>query len=146
MEDQDGNMTFTFVDPLKVEVKVEVNDGNPWYVEHASAFLQYCCPECEYKNGTLKSFEDHALQNHENARVLFANNYKVETKVGEYLPSRLKIQTLEDRAVDSFSNPGVLAVIAKLQIAEIRLCPFSEPSNSGGALAPPAPPLSTPLS
>ena len=73
MEDQDGNMTFTFVDPLKVEVKVEVNDDNPWYVEHASAFLQYCCPECEYINGTLKSFEDHALQNHENAKVFFAN-------------------------------------------------------------------------
>ena len=49
------------------------------------------------------------------------------------------------RAVDSFSNPEVLAVIAKLQQEEIRLCPFSEPPNSGGALAPPAPPLSTAL-
>ena len=29
--------------------------------------------------------------------------------------------------------------------AEIRLCPFSEPQNFGGALAPPAPPLSTQL-
>ena len=29
----------------------------------------------------------------------------------------------------------MLAVIAKLQKAEIRLCPFSEPSNSEGALA-----------
>ena len=47
--------------------------------------------------------------------------------------------------VNSFSNPGVLAVIAKLQKAEIRLCPFSEPSNSWGALAPSAAPLSTPL-
>ena len=45
-------------------------------------------------------------------------------------------------AVDSFSNPEVLAVLAKLQKAEIRLCPFSEPSNSRGALAPPAPPQS----
>ena len=45
-------------------------------------------------------------------------------------------------AIDSFSNPEVLAVIAKLQKAEIRLCPFSEPSNSVGALAPP---LSMPL-
>ena len=43
--------------------------------------------------------------------------------------------------VDSFSNPEVLVVIAKLQKAEIRLHHFSEPSNSGGALAPP---ISTP--
>ena len=30
-------------------------------------------------------------------------------------------------AVDNFSNPVVLAVIAKLQKAEIGLCSFSEP-------------------
>jgi hypothetical protein len=47
--------------------------------------------------------------------------------------------------VDSFSNPEVLAVIAKLRKVEIRLCPFSEPPNCIGALAPPAPHLSTPL-
>ena len=49
------------------------------------------------------------------------------------------------RAVFSFLNPGVFVVIAKLQKAEIRLCPFPEPPNSGGALAPPAPPLNTAL-
>jgi hypothetical protein len=106
MEKQDGNMTLTIVDPLNVEAKVEVDDDNPWFVENASAFLKYCCPECEYKNGTLKSFEDHALQDHENAKVLFANGenqnlqlnphtqedsskqreYKVETKFSENLP------------------------------------------------------------
>ena len=47
MEEQDKNMTFTIVDPLKVEV----NADNPWSVDQASAFLKYCCPECEYKNG-----------------------------------------------------------------------------------------------
>ena len=73
MEEQDEKMTVSFVDPLKIEVKDEINDDNPWFVEHASAFLKYCCPECEYKNGTLKSFANHALQNHENAKVLFAN-------------------------------------------------------------------------
>ena len=41
-------------------------------------------------------------------------------------------------AVDSFSNPWVLAVIAKLQKVEIRLRTFSEPSNFWGALVPPA--------
>ena len=103
MEEQDENMNFTIVDPLKVEV----NADNPWSVDHASAFLKYCCPECEYKNGTLKSFEDHALQNHENAKVFFANGenqnlqlsphtqedsskqgeYKAEMKFSENLPS-----------------------------------------------------------
>ena len=39
----------------------------------------------------------------------------------------------------------MLAVIAKLRKTEIRLHPFTEPSNSGGALAPPAPPLNTAL-
>ena len=34
-------------------------------------------------------------------------------------------------AVDSFLNPGVFIVIAKLQKAEIRLCPFPEPPNPG---------------
>ena len=51
----------------------------------------------------------------------------------------------EGRAVFSFLNPGVFVVIAKLQKAEIRLCPFPEPPNSGDALAPPAPPLNTAL-
>ena len=50
-----------------------------------------------------------------------------------------------NRAVFSFLNPGVFVVIAKLQKAEIRLRPFPEPPNSGGALEPPAPPLNTAL-
>ena len=43
-------------------------------------------------------------------------------------------------AINSFSNPKVLAIIAKLQKAVIRLGPFSEPPNFEGALAPLAPP------
>ena len=46
-------------------------------------------------------------------------------------------------AVDSYLNPGVFAVIAKLR--EIRLRPFSELQNSGGALAPTVPSLSKAL-
>ena len=93
MEDQDEKMTVSFVDPLKIEVKDEINDDNPWSVEHASAFLKYCCPECEYKYGTFKSFEDHAFQNHENARILFPyekhkkGEYKAETEFSGNLPS-----------------------------------------------------------
>ena len=72
MEKLDGTMTLTTVDPLKVEVKIEANYDNPWSVEHYSAFLKYCCPECEYSNETLNSFANHALQNHENAIVFFS--------------------------------------------------------------------------
>ena len=46
------------------------------------------------------------------------------------------------RAVYSFSNPGML-VVYRLSISLSVL--FSEPQNSGGALAPPTPPLSTAL-
>ena len=50
-------------------------------------------------------------------------------------------------AVDNCSNPEMLAVIATLRnTAEIWLCPFLKPQNSRGALAPPAPLLSLPLS
>ena len=110
MEKQDEKMNVTIDDPLKIEVKVEVNDYNPWSAEHASAFLKYCCPECEYKNGTLTTFTDHALQNHENARILysnevssdlnwFANHYaehQKETKYTEKLPSLLDLPKFED--------------------------------------------------
>ena len=71
-----------------------------------------------------------------------------DTRVGVYLlfcTMVFNIYIPLNSAVDSFSNPDVLAVIGKLQKAEIRLCPFSEPSNSGGALAPQASPLSTTL-
>ena len=48
------------VDPFDV-VQCETN---PWSVEDASVFLKYCCPECEFSDWNLKSFADHALENH----------------------------------------------------------------------------------
>ena len=39
----------------------KVGDGlenNPWSVEDASAFLKYCCPECDYNNSNLKMFKE----------------------------------------------------------------------------------------
>ena len=104
MDGHDRNMTFTFVDPVKVEVKVEANEYNPWFVEHASAFLQYCCPECEYKNGNVNLFEDHAFQNHENSRVLFVSGEKMDTEFSENLPSGLKIHKFEPETIQSSIN------------------------------------------
>ena len=46
------------------------------------------------------------------------------------------------RPVDSFSNSGVIEVMDCLSLF---LSSFLNPQNSGGALAPPAPLLSTPL-
>ena len=84
MEKQDGNMTLSIVDPLKVEVKIEAGYDNPWTVDHASVFLKYCCPECEYRNETLESFANHALQNHENAIAFFSELERNENIVDEY--------------------------------------------------------------
>ena len=59
------------MDPLKLE-NVYVN---PWStVEDLSEFLNYCCPECDYKDRFEQSFSYHALQNHKNAAVFFASN------------------------------------------------------------------------
>ena len=50
------------------------SDGNPWAVNDASAFLRYCCPECDYNNEDLKGFSDHAIENHERSSTLFPEN------------------------------------------------------------------------
>ena len=69
--DKKRKMDETFkiqnVDPLKVEGF----DGNPWLVDDVSVFLNYCCPECDYKEKDLRVFSDHALENHEKATAFF---------------------------------------------------------------------------
>ena len=70
----DDSITVMNVDPLKHE---NVED-NPWSVEDPSAFLKYCCPECDYKQKSLELFENHALENHLRSITLFgvAENFK----------------------------------------------------------------------
>ena len=70
MEEHDENMTFTIVDPLKVEV----NADNPWSVDHASAFLKYCCPECDYKSKKIQDFSKHVSKNHFSSNI-FRQSY-----------------------------------------------------------------------
>merc|ERR1712173_507454 len=50
------------------------NETNPWSVGDASVFLKYCCPECEFRDWNLKSFADHALENHTGSNVLFTTD------------------------------------------------------------------------
>ena len=46
-------------------LKKEYFDATPWSVENVAVFLKYCCPECDYNDGDLKIFSNHALENHE---------------------------------------------------------------------------------
>ena len=55
-------------DPLKLEASVA---SNPWMVDNVSVFLNYCCPEWDFKAKNLKLFSNHALENHEEALILF---------------------------------------------------------------------------
>jgi hypothetical protein len=55
-------------DPIKLEAS---EASNPWMVDNVSVFLNYCCPECDFKANYLKLFSNHALENHEEALVLF---------------------------------------------------------------------------
>merc|ERR1712008_551968 len=56
------------IGPIKVEA---LPDINPWMVDNVSVFLNYCCPECDFKEKNLQFFSDHALENHEKAYALF---------------------------------------------------------------------------
>ena len=70
---------------------------NPWEVSDASAFLKYCCPECEFNNLDSQVFTEHAIQNHINATALFA-----QENGGEFEPD-IKIE-LEDEQFADVSN------------------------------------------
>ena len=55
-------------------LKVKLEDtfsNNPWCVDDASAFLKFCCPECDYQIPDLQMFSDHALENHSKSLALF---------------------------------------------------------------------------
>ena len=54
------------VDHVKVE-EIEEKE-NPWAVEDVSVFLNYNCPECDFKIQDLSVFSVHALENHINSR------------------------------------------------------------------------------
>ena len=49
-------------------------ENNPWFVEDASVFLKYCCPECDYQILNYDMFSYHALENHVKSKVLFESN------------------------------------------------------------------------
>ena len=56
---------------VESNIKTEICESNPWSVEDVSIFLKYHCPECDYFDGNLEMFSDHALENHIKSMVLF---------------------------------------------------------------------------
>jgi hypothetical protein len=70
---------------IETDIKKEACEANPWSVDDASVFLKYCCPECEYHEGDLKVFSNHALKNHERSYILF-NDKNNGFKNGQIVP------------------------------------------------------------
>ena len=51
-----------------MEVEDKVEPFNPWKVETIDWFLNYCCPECDFKEKTKAAFIMHATEAHPNSR------------------------------------------------------------------------------
>ena len=49
----------------------QLDSFNPWAVTDPSMFLNYCCPECDFKCNKLQTFSSHGLENHVKSSVLF---------------------------------------------------------------------------
>ena len=60
-----------------LQVKLEQLDNyNPWAVTDPSVFLNYNCPECDFKSNKLQTFSTHGLENHVKSSVLFKSRPK----------------------------------------------------------------------
>jgi hypothetical protein len=69
----------SFTRPVIKEEKHAAHLGyNPWEVSDATAFLKYCCPECDFKNEIYEEFSGHALENHVLATTLFVKADRLE--------------------------------------------------------------------
>ena len=77
----------------KFNVKVEDSfSNNPWCVDDASAFLKFCCPECDYQIPDLQMFSEHAVENHVKSLVLFGN----ETEKEQTYIKKEQVEEIED--------------------------------------------------
>ena len=64
--------------PLTILDGQSINPVNPWAVMNAEVFLYYCCPECESRFHDFQEFENHALDHHPKAKVLFSDEEDYE--------------------------------------------------------------------
>ena len=94
-----------------MNVKIEDSfSNNPWCVDDATAFLKFCCPECDYQIPDLQMFSDHAVDNHMKSTALFGAE-KVKEHViikQEHLEyeSNLDYNDVEMHTDDFPSYPG----------------------------------------
>ena len=85
---------------------------NPWSGLEESEFLKYCCPECEFKNENLQLFENHALENHSNAHILFTTiDTKDELQANIFYERKLFKHVHTRELISKTINPTVAVAI-----------------------------------
>ena len=89
---------------LKVE---DSFSNNPWCVDDATAFLKFCCPECEYQIPDLYMFSEHAIRNHIKSVVLFGHEKVHNLQIKEEnLDITERFDNYEEMETDTFlSSP-----------------------------------------
>ena len=74
----------------KKVVEIEETFSNPWCVENVTAFLKFCCPECDYCIPDIQMFSDHAVENHIKSRALFGEeNANAPQQLQQPLPHQV---------------------------------------------------------
>ena len=101
----DGDVDSFEMSAIEQKSVIKQEDGfesNPWSVEDASAFLKYCCPECDYQILNIQLFSDHALKNHTKAVALFGYGENIEEIFvkQEYFEVESKVYDEEMQTVD----------------------------------------------
>ena len=79
---------------------------SPWDVKSVMELCFFCCPEpeCDYKNKTLKVFEEHATKNHQDSVRLFNQTDDIKTETDIFQASdALELQWNSD-AMDLFKD------------------------------------------
>ena len=82
--DNHEDIEFTDSSQPKKKLKMEINDyetkaANPWAVSKLEEFLNYNCPECEFKSKEKSEFYKHAIEDHSNAQNYFKLNKDYST-------------------------------------------------------------------
>ena len=62
------------------EPQTETQEFNPWAGGNVDEFLFYCCPECDFKNGTRLEFITHAIANHPKSHSYITHEIKQEVE------------------------------------------------------------------
>ena len=79
-----------------MEVEVEETFSNPWCVDNVSAFLKFCCPECNYQIPDIQMFSAHAAENHKKSRALFGEeNTNIPQQVQQPLSHQVQYELLQ---------------------------------------------------